>query len=132
MPLCEVRNLCKSYPSFVLSDISFDLNPGRIIGFIGRNGAGKTTTIKSILGFVHPDCGEISYFGLPFSENEREIKQRIGFSTGTVNYYPKKKIKEIVAVTKTFYPNWDDAAYRQYLELFSLDENKMPVSFPRA
>lgn len=126
MSLCDIRNLSKSYPSFVLSDISFELNAGRIIGFIGRNGAGKTTTIKSILGFAHPDCGEISYFGLPFSENEREIKQRIGFSTGAVNYYPKKKIKNIVAITKTFYQNWGDTAYREYLELFSLDENKMP------
>jgi ABC-2 type transport system ATP-binding protein len=63
---------------------------------------------------------------LPFSENEREIKQRIGFSTGSVNYYPKKKIKDIVAVTKTFYQNWDEGAYREYLDLFSLDENKMP------
>lgn len=126
MSLCDVRKLKKSYPSFVLSDISFELRVGRIIGFIGRNGAGKTTTIKSILGFVHPDCGEISYFGLPFSENEREIKQRIGFSTGAVNYYPKKEIKNIVAITKTFYKNWDETAYREYLELFSLDENKMP------
>ena len=126
MSLCDIKNLSKSYPSFVLSDISFELNAGRIIGFIGRNGAGKTTTIKSSLGFVHPDCGEICYFGLPFSENEREIKQRIGFSTGAVNYYPKKKIKNIVAITKTFYQNWDYTAYREYLELFSLDEDKMP------
>lgn len=126
MSLCDIKNLSKSYPSFVLSDISFELNAGRIIGFIGRNGAGKTTTIKSALGFVHPNCGEICYFGLPFSENEREIKQRIGFSTGAVNYYPKKKIKNIVAITKAFYQNWDYTAYREYLELFSLDENKMP------
>ena len=67
MSLFDIRNLSKSYPSFVLSDISFELNAGRIIGFIGRNGAGKTTAIKSVLGFVHPDCGEIYYFGLPFS-----------------------------------------------------------------
>lgn len=126
MTPCEVKKLSKSYPSFLLSDISFRLNAGRITGFIGRNGAGKTTTIKSILGLVHPDCGEICYFDMPFSENEREIKQRIGFSTGAVNYYPKKKIKEIVAVTKTFYHNWDEEAYREYLEMFSLDENKMP------
>jgi ABC-2 type transport system ATP-binding protein len=110
----------------VLSDISFALAAGRITGFIGRNGAGKTTTIKSALGLVHPDRGEIYYFGLPFSGNEREIKQRIGYSTGAVNYYPKKKIKDIVAVTKTFYPNWDEAAYREYLDLFALDEAKMP------
>jgi len=79
-----------------------------------------------MLGIVHPDCGEISYFGLLFSGNEGEIKQRIGFSTGAVNYYPKKKIKNIVAITKTFYKTWDETAYREYLELFSLDENKMP------
>ncbi len=126
MTLCNIKNLSKSYPSFLLSDISFQLNAGRIVGFIGRNGAGKTTTIKSMLGLVHSDCGEVCYFDLPFSENEREIKQRIGYSTGAVNYYPKKKIKDIVAVTKTFYENWDEAAYREYLELFSLDENKMP------
>lgn len=126
MALCSIRNLSKTYDSFLLSDVSFELNAGRITGFIGRNGAGKTTTIRSILGLVHPDRGEIFYFGLPFEENEREIKQRVGFSTGTVNYYPKKKIKNIAAVTKTFYQNWDENAYREYLELFSLDENKMP------
>lgn len=124
--LLHIKGLRKTYPSFVLSDISFELHAGQITGFIGRNGAGKTTTIKSILGFVHPDCGEICYFDLSFSGNEREIKQRIGFSTGTVNYYPKKKIANIVAVTKTFYSNWDEASYREYLELFSLDENKTP------
>ena len=126
MALCEVRNLSKSYPAFRLSDVSFSLSAGRIKGFIGRNGAGKTTTIKSMLGLVHSDYSEISYFGLPFSENEREIKQRIGFSTGAVNYYPKKKIRDIVAVTKTFYQNWDEEAYREYLTLFSLDESKTP------
>lgn len=126
MTLCSIENLNKSYPSFTLSDVSFELNFGRIMGFIGRNGAGKTTTIKSILGLVHPDSGKISYFDTSFSENEREIKQHIGFSTGAVNYYPKKKIKDIVNVTKTFYENWDEGAYRKYLDMFSLDENKMP------
>lgn len=126
MTLCSIENLNKSYPTFTLSDVSFELNSGRIMGFIGRNGAGKTTTIKSILGLVHPDSGKISYFDTSFSENEREIKQHIGFSTGAVNYYPKKKIKDIVNVTKTFYENWDEGAYRKYLDMFSLDENKMP------
>ncbi|MDD6022239.1 MAG: ABC transporter ATP-binding protein [Oscillospiraceae bacterium] len=126
MTLCDIRGLSKTYPEFKLDNLSFTLSAGRITGFIGRNGAGKTTTIKSILGLVHPDCGEISYFGLPFGKNEQAIKQRIGYSTGAVNYYPKKKIKDIVAVTKTFYDTWDEAAYQEYLELFSLNENKMP------
>ena len=126
MHIAEIRSLCKEYPSFTLRDISFDLLPGRITGFIGRNGAGKTTTIKSMLNLVHPTSGDISFFGLPLIGNESEIKQRIGYSTGAVNYYPKKKIGDIAAVTGSFYNNWDDAAYREYLQLFALDENKCP------
>ncbi len=124
MSLCEVKNLCKEYPAFSLRDVSFSLEPGTITGFIGRNGAGKTTTIKSMLNMVHPSRGEISYFGMPLAGNECLIKQRIGFSSGAVNYYQKKKLGDIAAVTKTFYSNWDDGAYQKYLKLFGLDENK--------
>jgi len=126
MSIVSVKNLCKEYPAFRLDNVSFELNAGRITGFIGRNGAGKTTTIKSMLNLVHASSGEISYFGLPLCDNEAEIKGRIGYSTGAVNYYPKKKLRDIIAVTKSFYPTWDEAAYREYLELFALDENKTP------
>ena len=127
MALCSIKNLSKTYPSFTLSDISFELNSGRITGFIGRNGAGKTTTIKSVLGLIHTDGGEITCFGMPLSGHEAEIKRRIGYSTGTVSWYPRKKLKIIADVTKSFYPNWDENAYRKYLELFKLDENKTPL-----
>lgn len=126
MSICEVRGLSKNYPAFSLCDVSFSLEPGTITGFIGRNGAGKTTTIKSMLNIVHPDGGEIRYFGMPLAGHENEIKQKIGFSTGSVNYYPKKKLREIAAVTGLFYQNWDASAYRNYLELFSLDDGKSP------
>lgn len=125
-PLCEVKMLKKAYPSFMLSDVSFSLRPGRITGFIGRNGAGKTTTIKSMLGLVHPDGGEISYFGTPLSGNEKKIKQRLGYSTGAVNYYPKKRIREIVVVTRPFFDSWDEDSYKEYRTLFSIDESKLP------
>lgn len=61
MSIVEIRKLNKHYPTFHLKDISFNLNKGRIVGFIGRNGAGKTTTIKSMLNLNHPDSGEIEY-----------------------------------------------------------------------
>ncbi|SEQ08927.1 ABC-2 type transport system ATP-binding protein [Lachnospiraceae bacterium RM5] len=127
MSIVSIKNLTKTYPSFQLDKVSFSLEAGRIAGFIGRNGAGKTTTIKSMLNLVHPDNGEIEYFGLPFLEHEAEIKKRIGYSTGTVNWYPRKKIKEIVDVTKKFYDSWDDDSYRKYLRMFKLDEEKTPL-----
>ena len=127
MDIAEIKNLTKEYPTFRLNDVSFTLKNGRITGFIGRNGAGKTTTIKSMLNLVHPDSGEISYFGMPLAGNETEIKQRIGYSTGSVSWYPRKKLCEIVSITKRFYSNWDDNAYQNYMEQFGLDYQKTPL-----
>lgn len=127
MNVVSVQNLAKEYPSFRLNEVSFELKAGRITGFIGRNGSGKTTTIKSMLNLVHPSGGQISYFGKPLMGNEAEIKRRIGYSTGTVNWYPRKSIREIASITRGFYDTWDDAAYREYLELFRLDESKTPL-----
>ena len=127
MSIVTIRNLRKTYPSFELDRISFSLEAGRIIGFIGRNGAGKTTTIKSMLNLVHPDGGEIEYFGLPLQGNEAAIKKRIGYSTGTINWYPRKKIREIATVMKDFYDSWDGRLYRQFLALFDLNEDKAAI-----
>ena len=127
MSIVEVRELSKKYPSFELSEVSFDVRESRITGFIGRNGAGKTTTIKAMLNLIHPDSGGVSFFGRPMVTGEAEIKKRIGYSTGTINWYSRKKIKDIVQVVKSFYDTWDDEAYRKYLTLFGLDESKMPI-----
>ena len=127
MNIVEVKDICKTYPAFRLKEVSFSLEEGKITGFIGRNGAGKTTTIKSMLNLIHTDSGEITYFDLPLSKHEKEIKQRIGYSTGTVSWYPRKPIREIVDVTRSFYPNWDEEAYRNYLSLFGIDDKKKPI-----
>ena len=59
----EVSGLTKKYPSFLLDDVSFQVRPGEIMGFIGRNGAGKTTTLKCLTDMVHPDKGEALHCG---------------------------------------------------------------------
>jgi len=128
MSVLNVEGLCKRYPAFRLADVSFSLGEGRITGFIGRNGAGKTTTLKSLLNLVHPDSGKIEFFEERFAERELDIKRRIGFVSGGVNYYPQKKLKLITAVTSRFYSGWDEGAYRRYLETFALDEEKTPAA----
>jgi len=124
MAIVEIRNLNKNYPEFHLKDVSFDIREGEITGFIGRNGTGKTTTIKSMLNLVHPDGGEIQFFGKALQENETEIKKMLGYSTGSITWYPRKRVREIVQVVRQFYDTWDDEAYRRYLNLFHIDENK--------
>ncbi len=127
MNIVKINNLCKTYPTFRLSDVSFTIPEGEITGFIGRNGAGKTTTIKSMLNLVHPDKGEIQYFGKILTENEAEIKKYIGYSGGTICWYPRKKLSEIIKTEKLFYDTWDDEACQKYIKLFSLDVNKSAI-----
>ena len=120
----EVNDITKKYSAFELKPISFHIKSGEVMGFIGRNGAGKTTAIKSILNLVHPDAGNVRILGMDYLDNEDEIKQRIGYAVGGTNYYKRKKLKDIVAITRIFYDNWDDESYRHYLDAFKLDENK--------
>jgi len=126
MKVLKVSHIFKEYPGFRLQDVSFAVERGTIMGFIGRNGAGKTTTLKSIMNMVHMTAGRVEFFGMDMTENERSIKQRIGYAGGAVDYYKKKKIKKLLDITKRFYDNWDDATCSKYMKLFSIDENKTP------
>ena len=123
-----VRGLCKRYPGFALQDVSFVFRPGTITGLIGRNGAGKTTTLNSILGFVHPDAGEVRFGGLDMAGNARAVKQRLGFVSAGMTYYTRRKLRTITDVTRSFYDTWDEAAYRRCMSRFGLDEDKTPAA----
>ena len=63
---------------------------------------------------------------MELEKNELEIKKQIGFVSGGIDYYVKKKIKTITNVTRRFYDDWDEQAYRRYMAQFELDENKTP------
>lgn len=124
MTILEVKNLSKHYPTFELKDVSFSLESGHIMGFIGRNGAGKSTSLKCIYNLVAPDSGSICYEGEEIRKNESKAKSEIGLLFGEITYYPNKTLKAMTSVSKTFYPAWNESLYRQYLKDFALDENK--------
>ena len=126
MSVLQVEYISKEYPGFSLQDVSFRVEAGTIMGFIGRNGAGKTTVLKSIMNMVHAEQGRVLFFGLDMKEHEGAIKQRVGYAGGAVDYYKKKTIHSLLEITKRFYDGWDDTLCSKYLELFSLDETKTP------
>ncbi|HRY60988.1 MAG TPA: ABC transporter ATP-binding protein [Candidatus Fermentibacter sp.] len=90
-PVLRVEGLSKRYPrqsglgSFqAVSDVSFELEPGGILGFLGPNGAGKTTTMKCILGLLAPSSGRIGVFGRPPAS--REARRRMGYIPENPDY----------------------------------------------
>lgn len=124
MALLEVEGLTKRYPGFTLDSVSFRLETGYIMGFIGRNGAGKTTTLKSMLGLVHADAGSVRIDGTEYREDEHLAKQKLGVAFGGVDYYPRARLSDIARVTRRFYEAWDETQYRALLQRFQLDEKK--------
>ena len=120
----KVEHLNKKYPTFSLKDVSFEVKPGEIMGFIGRNGAGKTTTLKSIMNLIHYENGKISAFETDMTENELENKQRIGFALSELNYYPNKTIRQLMNVTKRFYKNFDEQKFDEVCKIFNLNIDK--------
>lgn len=124
MNLIEVNGLCKNFEAFKLQNVSFSLEQGFIMGFIGRNGAGKSTTLKCMLNLMRNDGGSVKLCGLEMPKDEIEIKNQVGYVFGGVDFYPESKISKITDVTKSFYREWDDECYKALCERFEIDQNK--------
>ena len=61
---CKSTRLAKKFGKFqALKDVSFTVNAGEVVGFIGPNGAGKSTTIRTLLGIINRDEGDVQIFG---------------------------------------------------------------------
>ena len=124
MNLIEINGLCKKFETFHLQNVSFSLEEGYIMGFIGRNGAGKSTTLKTMLNLMKNDGGEVKLCGLSMPKDELEIKNQVGYVFGGVDFYPEAKISRITNVTKSFYHEWNDERYKTLCERFEIDQNK--------
>ncbi|PNQ06340.1 ABC transporter, partial [Mesotoga sp. SC_NapDC3] len=77
--MIDCKKLTKAFDkSPVVDEIDLLVNPGEIYGFLGPNGAGKTTTIRMLTGTLRPTSGEIKILGMNYSNNELQIKSKIG------------------------------------------------------
>ncbi|MEL9908626.1 MAG: ABC transporter ATP-binding protein [Desulfurococcus sp.] len=78
--MIEVKNISKSFGrTRVLSDVSFKVGNGEVVGYVGLNGAGKTTTIRIIVGVLNPDSGDVIVDGYSVLSDKRRASERIGW-----------------------------------------------------
>ncbi|MBP9758664.1 ABC transporter ATP-binding protein [Candidatus Dojkabacteria bacterium] len=102
--ILEVNNLVKVFnKTKVVSNISFTLKKGEILGFLGPNGAGKTTTIQMLMGVLTPTSGAISYFGQDFYRNKTKILEKLNFSSTYTSFPADLTTYEILKYTSFFY-----------------------------
>lgn len=96
--MIQVTNLSKKYGSHVaVSDVSFTVNDGEILGFLGPNGAGKSTTMNIVTGYLSATAGSVSIEGYNILENPNEAKMRIGYLPEQPPLYLDMTVREYLS-----------------------------------
>ena len=136
MPALEVKGLKKSFgKTVVLKEVTFEVEKGRALGFVGRNGAGKTTTMKIIMGLLSKDGGDTYLAGKRLEKNFDYQGIRVGYLPDVPEFYnylkPKEYLKlcgEIMGLDKKMI----EVEIKELLELFELTKaDKKIGSFSR-
>ncbi|MEH7226271.1 ABC transporter ATP-binding protein [Bacillus sp. JJ1566] len=127
----NVHNLSKTIEGEkVLNNISFSIGEGSIVGLVGRNGVGKTTLLRSLVGILDADQGEVVFQDKNIVIHP-EVKGEMVFvpdSNSTFNGY---SIKELVNLYEAIYVNFDKAYFYQLLQRFKLPEKRKIRTFSR-
>lgn len=129
--MLSINGLSKHYTNFDVNNVSFDIPDGMVVGLIGENGAGKSTIIKSILGVVHPDGGEIVFNGTPVSKLNKAERQKISFVLDDMGLPIELTLSMLDKVLSNIYGKWDSAKFHSLVQRFQLPENKLFKEFSK-
>ena len=104
MPVLEAQNLFKSYGDVeAVTDVSFVVNRGEIVGLLGPNGAGKTTTINMVLGVLEPTAGSVLIDSIDVARNRAEALGRANFAAVYAQLPANLKVRQILKVFGLLY-----------------------------
>lgn len=110
-----VDNLTKRFGTVTAVDnVSFQIEPGSVIGLLGPNGAGKSTTMRLLTGYIAPDSGAITVDGKSINTNTREIQRRIGYLPENNPLYTDMLVSEAL----TFAANLSGLTKKQHADAF--------------
>ena len=113
----------------VLTDLNIVIEPGTIIGLLGKNGGGKTTLINCILGFFKGQGGSCRIFGEPSRNLSGEARQRLAFVPQTNDLFGWMTTKQIVHYVSRFYARWNQPLVDSLLSEWELPAKGVVSSF---
>jgi ABC-2 type transport system ATP-binding protein len=97
-----------------LSNISFEVKTGEIVGFLGPNGAGKSTMMKIITGFLTASSGKVTVNGLPVESDNLEVRKMIGYLPENNPLYPEMYVREYLGFVASIYKS--DASSKSQID----------------
>jgi len=124
-PVIQVSGLTKRYRSqMALDHVSFEVPEGVVFALLGENGAGKSTAIKTLLGLVPPDSGEVRVLGLDARTDGLEIRKRVGYVPERPTLYEWMTVAEIGWFVAGLYNDRYLAEYLRLVRHYELPENR--------
>ena len=91
--MIQAEHLTKAFgPRVAISDVTFDVQKGEILGFLGPNGAGKTTTMRILTGYMPPSSGTATVAGYNVFEQSLDARRHIGYLPENVPLYPEMSV----------------------------------------
>ncbi|GAB2024646.1 ABC transporter ATP-binding protein [Lactovum odontotermitis] len=130
--LVEVNGLQKKFGSFqALKNISFDIEPGEVLGYIGPNGAGKSTTIRTLLGLIKASGGSAKIFGKDVWSEAIEIHKQLAYVPGDVYLWPNLTGGEIIDLFMKLQGSGDQTKKNELIKKFELDPKKKSRSYSK-
>jgi ABC-2 type transport system ATP-binding protein len=96
--MIEALHLTRRFGPFTaVDDLSFSIEKGEVVGFLGANGAGKTTTMRMLTGYLPPTSGTVRVGGLDIVRDSLEVRRRIGYLPESVPLYGEHRVEEMLA-----------------------------------
>ncbi|MCG1671294.1 ABC transporter ATP-binding protein [Staphylococcus epidermidis] len=131
--LLEVQQLNKSYKNseFQLTDITFSVKPGEVVGLIGKNGSGKSTLINTLVGNRHKDNGSLQFFDKEVTENDFKYKEHLGVVFDDLRVPDKLTLQSINKVFTEIYDAWNSDTFFSLTKAFELPKNNQIKTFSR-
>ena len=125
--MLEINAISKIYSGIkgdkqALSEVSFQLRPGEIVGLFGENGAGKSTLMKCILGYTEPALG--ASILLDGEKVKLSDKERFAFATGEHSFFASMTPKEHREFYREQFPRFDKERYAMLMDFFGLPEKE--------
>lgn len=116
----QLRGVTKAFRFFTLQDLSLDLEPGEVMGFVGPNGAGKSTTIRLIMGMLAADVGEVRVLGCRMPESQAIAKRDVGYVSAEMRLLSNASLDWHMRLAASIYPAWDAGYAATLLKRFNL------------
>jgi drug efflux transport system ATP-binding protein len=120
-PIIRVQGLTKKFGNFVaVNQVSFEVLPGEVVGYLGPNGSGKTTTIRMLCGLLHPTAGSIQVLGFDVVKNAEPVKRQIGYMSQKFALYDDLTVLENLEFYSGVYEVPLDIEKRRLGEILSM------------